>query len=216
MASRAKVRDYNHPDGHLAQLADSFCIMAERDATDLLDYGFTITDLAAIRAARAAFQNFPEDIEFSAPLLSNTQLRDSLVPQLSTALRQICIRAQLAYGAQSSQYRPFALGSISNYSPEQLLRASTHVCSLATAQLPQLAAQGLTPAIIADTQAIATELDTCLTDRFTLAINRETATVRRIELGNALYALLVTLSGKGKLCYHDTTSSKHRHYQISE
>lgn len=216
MARSANVRHYNFPDSQFIQLVDSFCRMAERDATKLLEYGFGAADLAQLRNARDAFSDYPADVEISADYYSNTQLRDKLYSDLSLALRQICTRAQFAYGIHSSSYRHFFLGNLSKYSPDQLIRASTHICTQATAQLPTLAPQGLTAPIIAATLATTTQLDDCLNARFTLALAREAATLRRIELGNALYALLLTLSDKGKLCYPDTSMALHRHYNITD
>lgn len=131
-------------------------------------------------------------------------------------MRKISDRALFAYGAHSADYRLFALGSLSNYPPEKLVHATTHLCTTATAHLTTLSAEGLTAAIITATSALGTQLDAVLAERFTLGITRESATIRRTELGNRLYALLTTLSEKGKLCWYGINPTKYNHYLLTE
>ena len=133
---------------------------------------------------------------------------------LAQALRQICTRAQLAYGSSSSAYRLYHLGPISALSAQELIRASHYICPLAQQQLAQLAPQGLTATIIADTQAIATTLDTLLDTEFSIQQQRQAATHHRIELGNALYILLIPISEKGKLCWAYTNEARYNDYLL--
>lgn len=214
MSRKSINRIYPHRDAELIQFADSLCDTAERDATELLAYGVSAAHIAEIHNARNAFDQYPQDYQLLGTLKMNSQERDKLATLLANALRQICTRAQLAYGSSSSSYRLYDLGSISTLYPEQLLRASTHICKLATQQLAQLAPQGLTAAIIADTQAIAATLDALLSTRFSLKMQREAATYRRIELGNELYKLLITISEKGKLCWAETNPARYSHYLL--
>lgn len=214
MARTPISRIYPYRDAQLIQFADSLCNSAERDATQLQAYGVSATNIATIRSAREAFANYPTDQELYGDLLHTGQERDTQASLLAQALRQICTRAQLAYGSSSSAYRLYHLGPISALSAQELIRASHYICPLAQQQLAQLAPQGLTATIIADTQAIATTLDTLLDTEFSIQQQRQAATHHRIELGNALYILLIPISEKGKLCWAYTNEARYNDYLL--
>lgn len=215
MASTFNIsRNYLMHDASLIQFADSLCNTAERDATALSAYGVTAATIATIRAAQVAFADYPSDNMLLGDNMTNTDEIEQLHLQLTTQLRQISTRAQMAYGPKSSSYRLFYLGKLSTLSSEALLRAAQHIGIVATERMAELAPEGLTPSHITDMNATSSALNAALNSKYSLAALRSSATVRRTELGNELYALLVNLSEKGKLCWGDVNATYYSQYLL--
>lgn len=207
-------RNYVMTDASLIQFADGLCNTAERDATALAAYGVSAATIATIRSARDTFADYPTDNILLGNSMMNTDEIERLSLQLANQLRQVSIRAQIVYGPKSSSYRLFYLGKLSAQSSEMLLRAAQHISIVATERMAELAPEGLTPSHIADMSTTSSALNAALNSKYTLAAQRSSATVRRTELGNELYALLVNLSEKGKLCWGDVNATYYSQYLL--
>ena len=215
MVRHKEVRKYRKSDATLTQLSDSIQHSALRDADALAHYGVSADDIAQLQATRDAFANSPTDTELSTDLVIATQAKNAERQIMLEHIRQITERVRIKYGAQDGQYRLFGADLLTRQTDDELLRTARRTIYRATALLPSLSTEGLSPAMIT---ALDTSLHTFdhLIDQQREAIsNRDLAVDQRISLGNQLYKQLLKLAAKGKLCWGAINEAKYNDYILT-
>lgn len=215
MPRREEIRRYRLSDARIIQLSDSVRQSAQRDATELADYGVTPDTITDLVAAREAFADNPTDEELSGDMVIATQAKNAEKALLQRHIRQIADRARIKFGENDGRFRKFGVDMLSRMGDDELVRTAKRVVRVATSLLPQLASEGLTAAMIADLGTSGTSFDE-LVDAQDEAIKvRDIAVDERIRLGNSLYDLLVNLAAKGKLCWEDVNEAKYNDYILT-
>ena len=215
MPRREEIRRYRMSDAHLIQLADSVRQSAQRDATQLVDYGVSAATITALEAARDAFSDNPTDEELSGDLVIATQAKNANKTEVQRQVRQIADRARIKFGEADGRFRKFGVELLSRQGDDELIRTAKRVVRVATSLLPELTSEGVTAIKIAELGAIANTFDDLVDAQDEAFKNRDIAVDERISLGNNLYDLLVNLAAKGKLCWEDVNEAKYNDYILT-
>lgn len=215
MKKREEVRDYKMSDGTLIQKSDTLQGVANRDLAELAGYGVEATTLTALEAARNAFDDTQTDEELMGDMVYATQLKNAKRVELLTAIKQIADRARIKFGKDDGRFRKFGVEMLSRNTDNELVRVGKRVGRVATEFLTELATEGLTEAMITAMLALKDEFDTLIDEQEEAVSNRDIAVDERIRLGNELYALMVNLAAKGKLCWESVNEAKYNDYVLT-
>lgn len=215
MNRKEESRNYKMSDANLVQLSDSIHNTANRDITELGDYGVDAGTLTTLMAARDVFSDNPTDEELSADMVIATQNKNAERENLRISIRQIADRARIKYGEQDGKFRKFGVDLLSKQSDNDLVRTGRRVVRAATEYEADLATEGLTPIMITDLSTLTDTFDDLIDLQDAAIKERDVAVDVRIRLGNDLYALLTNLAAKGKLCWQDNNEAKYNDYVIT-
>lgn len=216
MKKKSVVRIYNVTDADLVQLADKLLAAANRDATEMLQRGYTTTRLQDIHTLRDNFDVFAPDDFYLGAMVSATEDKDLVRNDLETRMRTIMLMAENRFGADSGNYKRFGDNALSRMTDEQLLRNGKLVHQTANFFQNDLASEGLTPTILSDFKAACQKLDDKIDAQNIAKTERDVATEERVEKGNLLYEALQKLGKVGKDIWYTSNEAKYNDYLISE
>lgn len=215
MSRKEETRKYKMSDADLIQLTDSVADSADRDSTQLTAYGVDASTLTAIGAARDAFANEPTDYLLSGLMGIATNTKNAKREELTLMIRQVSDRARIKYGENSQEFKAFGVFMLTKQTDNELYRMGKSSATAATQFLASLASEGVTEAMITDLDTLTTEFDQLIDDKNRAVRNRDIAVDNRIRLGNEVYALLVNLAAKGKLCWADINEAYYNDYILN-
>lgn len=207
-------RRYRFSDGTLTQITDDILDSAQRDATELAEYGVLPATLAAITAARTAFVAAPSDEFLMGAMMNATQTKNELRDQVLYHCRQIADRAKIRFGESSGTYAQFATTALSKQNDNDLVRVARSVAYAANAYAAELLEEGITPVKITDFETLVANFDAAIDTKRRAIKNRDQSVIQRITLGNELYELVSKLAAKGKLCWIDRNEALYNDYVI--
>lgn len=215
MALISKIRNFRGSDGKHIQNADSLKSSAIRDQEALEDFGVTPTTITELTAARNAFANSPTDEELSGDMIIATQAKNESRGEVQKQIRMIANRARIKYGEQSGKFRKFGIDMLTRLRDEDLLRCAYRVVRVGNIYLADLASEGLTAPMLAALTTTADTFDEQIDAQDDAIRDRDIAVEERITLGNDLYALMVNLASKGKLCWGEVSEAKYNDYVLN-
>ena len=201
-------------DGTLDQTADDIVNSAERDAAALADLGITPLVIQAVKDARTAFADTPNDAFLMGDMMNATQAKNALRKDLSHSTRHITGLAKIRFGEASGTYAKFDNKELSRQTDNDLVRTCRGVLRATNAYAAELLADGITPTKITEYETLLANFDNAIDDQQEAIKNRDQSVRERIALGNALYALVVNLAAKGKLCWIDVNEALYNDYVI--
>lgn len=215
MRRKEAIRNYKMADSALIQRADSLMNVANRDLTELGEYGVDAATITALETARDAFDDTETDEELMGDMIYATQLKNAKRAELLLQIKQIADRAKIKFGEEDGRYRKFGADMLSRNNDYELVRVGKRVGRVATGFLADLTSEGLTEPMITAMVATKDEFDDLIDDQDDAVRNRDIAVNERIGLGNALYALMVNLAAKGKLCWESVNEAKYNDYVLT-
>lgn len=216
MKKEASVRLFKFSDGALKQYIDQAIVFATRDSTDFAQRGYSAARLTALQEQSDDFGNITSDEEMLALQMLRTETKDQKRDQLEEKLRIFGVMASNHFGAKSIQLRRFGDANFSRQTDNDLIRTARVCIKTTTEYAAELAAEGLTAAMLTDATALVQSFDEAL-DAQQLAISdREISKETRIETANALYNELVKLSNTGKSIFRTLNEAKYNDYIIYE
>lgn len=198
----------------LMQLGDEGDSLIERDAAELLPYGVDAdyrTDLANLTQE---LKDFPTDEEFQGDVTDLTEIKDTAADAVKVAIRSIMVRVKSGFGDNTGKYRRFGTEGLDRLDDKDLVKCGKRVVRMATLFLSQLAAKGLTLAMITELGTKVTTLDNALDAQDDAIRLRDSSTEDRIELGNELYKKIVELFDYGKDYWITRSEAKYNDYVI--
>jgi len=213
---KQEIRKYRVSDANLVQKADYIMGSAHRDLVELSVFGVSAEMLAAVKETRDHFSNLPADVELAAALTLASSLKRNKARELRVAARKIAKRAQLKYGDSHIYFTMFGINNLSRQKDQLLLLTAREVVRVSGLFLPMLASEGLTTDIISEMNMLTIEFDQLIDKKIIAVNNRDQAVVERVEAGNKLYAMILNLGGKGKLCWENSHPVKFSHYVLTD
>lgn len=208
------VRDYKFSDGVLKQKADDVAGSVQRDLTSFSTRGVTAPTVTGLQTLITTFDGTQTDEELEGALSVATEAKNLLADSLKSAIAVVRTMAENKFGIETALYRSFAFDGMSDLSDEQLYRLGKRVIRVATAQLAQLASEGLTAAVITNLTTITTNFDTAIDVQQDAVKNRDIKTQDRVEKGNAVYKEITRLCNTGKSLFVTTDEAKYNDYVI--
>jgi hypothetical protein len=215
MSLKNTKRRYGHSDASIKQLSDKLLIAARRDLPKLVHYGETEESLDALEAAIAAFALCPPDEYYAGAMMHATFVKNETRKMVLQHTRQIRERAALYYAGNNAMLVEFGTATLSRQTDNELVRSGKAIARAATRNASDLATMGFTPAMLADYTALIARFDTEIDAQIDKVLKRDVAVENRIALGNKLYAMMLSLAAKGKLCWQDESAAYHNDYILT-
>jgi len=126
----------------------------------------------------------------------------------------VSIYTKLALGANSKEYASFRFSGITRMSDQELVVYSKHVCKTAESYKDALTKRNIDEVMLGEALEATTILDNAI-DAQTEAISlREQMSVKRLELGNELYDLIVELCEVGKRIWENENEAFYHDYVL--
>ena len=143
-----------------------------------------------------------------------TALKEAKAEQLRVVIRSVMTRAEQKYVLGSPKHNKFGTADLSRQPDAELLITAKRVVRAGTIYLTDLAATGLTAAVLANVTTLTGELETLLLDLKMKIGDRDILQEDRVEAGNALYATLSTYTNTGQTIWEATDVAKYNDYVI--
>ena len=207
-------RDYTLSDSELALFTSNLVVFMTRDTAEFAARGVVAADITALEAKGNEFEAFPTDAEYQGLVTIATEDKDADRAQLEVDIRNITDRAMLKWGAKSGRYKRFEVKNLTNFGDKDLLFAARRVVRIGTIYLADLAAEGLTQAMLDALTALAQDFEDKLNDLRDAIAERDEKTEERITLGNELYALVSKYCEIGKVIWKEVSEAKYNDYVI--
>ncbi len=214
MAKRKISREFNLEYSDLLIKCESTIAAALRDKDDLVSMGFTNDKRLQFQAQLDAFKLISTDDFMMGQQIFRTQEKDNARLAVEKSLRIILTIAENTFGANSGKYKQFGGANLTVLTDDNLVRYSVNVATTATALLPELQPEGVTPEIIDTLRAKTLTLDQAINTKIAAIRQREIATEDRTDKGNELYHTLNKLCNIGKTLWYDINEAKYNDYII--
>ena len=208
MKKQAINRQYNFPDADLYQICMEAIRYAKRDLEYFLAYGHAIDKLSAFSNLCEQFNQLPNDDELVGDQMVTTERKNEASERLKGAIRSLMTRVAIKYNNRSGRYRKFGTAKMGDMTDAQLLFCGRRVARVARQQLALLADVGINENIIAKVAEAARDFEN--------ALNIQQDKVADRDIGNKLYAELVTLCNIGKDIWAEKDYVRYENYVLYE
>jgi len=209
-------RKYRFTDGVLIQLVDSVILSATEDILVLDPLGVTTTRLAALEAANNAFRNTDDDVEWLGLVSEKRELKEAALALCETRSNNIRRMVQNVYGNRSAMYKRFGFVRINTRKELERIKAYYRVWRMATEHAADLAAEGLTAAVLADLLSACQNCDAAYDAMEDTTIDRDIAAEARTAFGNSIFAEVTKICNTGKSYWKDKSESRSNRYVIAQ
>jgi hypothetical protein len=115
---------------------------------------------------------------------------------------------------RSGKYYKFGTQTLSKQSDAELLVTAKRVVRVGTTLLSELTANGLTAAMLTAITTLATEFETLLVDQQLKIADRDIIQEDRVEMGNAIYTILVDFCNTDRNIWETSDVAKYNDYII--
>lgn len=197
------IRIYSFSDADLKQKADSTAASMKRDEAEFKGRGITDALTLAFIGSSTDFGNMDSDEMWIGNVTTTTQAKDALAESQKKKIRNIRNMAEIQFTNKSGSYRSYGFENMDELSDNKLVRLGRRVLTVATAQLAQLAGQGLDAAALALLAANVNALDGAVDIKNDAEKDRDVAQQNRVEAGNALYTFMDRYCSIGKTIWAD-------------
>lgn len=207
------IRHYRFTDAELIRLASDKLNLAARDQAEFLDRGYDAARLNAIKMAKDAFDDYPMDRQLDGDKQEATENKNTLRDKLEDDTRRILIAAKYAL-AENGVYRCFGSYAIARLKDTILVRQARIVLKKAREHQAALAPEGISVARLDDYELLIATFSESIDTQIGAKAERKASTHERVDLGNALYALIVQLCEVGKHIWYTKNATKYKHYVL--
>ncbi len=216
MKKQAINRQYNFPDADLYQICMEAIRYAKRDLEYFVAYGYAINKLSAFSNLCEQFNQLPNDDELVGDQMVTTEKKNEAAERLKGAIRSLMTRVAIKYNNRSGRYRKFGAAKMGDMTDAQLLFCGRRVARVARQQLALLADVGISENIIAKVAEAARDFENALNIQQDKVADRDIGVEKRTDLGNKLYAELVTLCNIGKDIWAEKDYVRYENYVLYE
>ncbi len=214
MKKKEVIRNYHFPDAELVAISNVKIAHMERDHVEFSDYGISPTMVAALKTKVTAFSNFSTDIELLSDQTEATAAKDAKAAELRQEITNVMSRVEAKYGLKSAKYKKFGADAISQKTDANLYITAKRVVKVGTSLLSDLAANGVTAAMLTAISTHATNFELLLIDKEVKVTDRDIEQEDRVEAGNSLYADLVKYTSIGQSIWAATDVAKYNDYIV--
>lgn len=211
---KVSIRDYRFSDGKLKQEGDKVSTSVTRDIIEFNARGVTDTTVTDFITMIEDFDNLPTDVELQGDVMVATEKKDNGREVLSVAIKTIRTMAENTWGAKAPKLRIYGVEGMDDMTDNDLHRCGKRVIRVATAQLADLAAEGLTIGIITDLSTKNLDFDERIDFQQDRIQVRDIATQTRIDSGNVVYKEMMRLCNIGKDIWASVNEAKYNDYVI--
>ncbi|MCW3169841.1 hypothetical protein OMO38_15050 [Chryseobacterium sp. 09-1422] len=185
-----------------------------RDAEAFASFGLDETKFAELEARITAFSNLVTDIEKSNEQVQITEQKDLKAEELRTAIRSVMTRVAQKYGAGSARYANYGSDSLAKQNDADLLVTAKRVVRVGTANLNDLAGEGLQVSHLNKITELNDEFNVLLIDQKLKIGERDIQQEDRVEDGNKIYLLLTKYTQTGQDIWESSDVAKYNDYII--
>jgi hypothetical protein len=211
---KVAVRNYKYSDSFLKQKADLIAMCIERDATEFLSRKVTALTQQAFKTMISNFDNSPGDEIILGNISNATEEKEALAEALRVKIRTLRSMADNVWGKKHVNYRIYEFERISKSKGNQLHRLARKVINVASEQLADLAAEGLTQATIDDLKACDDSFDLAIDAKEEQTACRDTSSQDRIAKANIVFKEMQRLCKIGKDLFAASNESKYNDYVL--
>lgn len=214
MSTKEIKANFNFSQAYLITIAGQKRNFAERDLEDFTKFNVTAATIASIDALIEEAENYPDDIELEQLQKEAGEKEEAAGKALKNAIRDIMLRAENTYGANSAKYRRFDTKGLANLTETQLNKCAGTVIRVATEVLADLAPKGLKIEEINALAVLKQQFKKAGEDHDDAIANRDIASEERTILHNKLYAMIVELCNTGQQVWANKSEAKYNDYII--
>ncbi len=208
------VKTYAMSNPELMFLAGDFVTFMNRDSAEFVARGVDAAAITAFEALGNAFEVFPPDEYYSALVTAEVEAKNTARANSYNMVQKISGFFEQRWGLDSWQYKQLGIKGMSVSSDDKFKSVCRNVVAVATDQLANLTAIGLTQADIDALDAEAQIMEDKgheIKDKTAL---RDSKTQERAEKGNELYSFVKQYSTIGKLIWENVSEAKYNDYII--
>ncbi len=198
----------------IIQLGDSAIQLFDRDAADLLKFGIGANDRATIKTKTDLLRHFKTDEELLGLQTQATADKDSMRTKVLKQISDIMLRVKLVYTINSPIYNSFGTKEMHAEDDANVVRIAYRVHRLATENLQNLSARGLTQIELDDFMTQIIDLDNAIDKKEQAVRNRNTSTQARNKLSEEVYRLVADLYSIGKQVYEGIDEARYNDYLL--
>lgn len=214
MKKNEVTRLYNFSDAKLIDVGNEKIAFMRRDAEAFASFGLDETKFAELEAKITAFSNLVTDIEKSNEQVQITEQKDLKAEELRTAIRSVMTRVAQKYGAGSARYANYGSDSLAKQNDADLLVTAKRVVRVGTANLNDLAGEGLQVSHLNKITELNDEFNVLLIDQKLKIGERDIQQEDRVEDGNKIYLLLTKYTQTGQDIWESSDVAKYNDYII--
>lgn len=214
MKKNEVTRLYNFSDAKLIDVGNEKIAFMRRDAEAFASFGLDETKFAELETRITAFSNLVTDIEKSNEQVQITEQKDLKAEELRTAIRSVMTRVAQKYGAGSARYANYGSDSLAKQNDADLLVTAKRVVRVGTANLNDLAGEGLQVSHLNKITELNDEFNVLLIDQKLKIGERDIQQEDRVEDGNKIYLLLTKYTQTGQDIWESSDVAKYNDYII--
>ena len=214
MKKKEVVRAYNFSDGKLVTTSNEKIAYIRRDEAEFVGYGITNVMVDELENQVNNFSDTTTDVEMVEDQSEVTTAKDVVADKLRESIRGVMNRVVLKYDVHSAKYRKFGTETLSRQSDAQLLVIAARVVRVGTEMLADLAANGLTSAMLDNVKNLRDKLEDELISLKLKVADRDIEQESRVEAGNAIYATLIKYTNTGQSIWATTNVAKYNDYVV--
>ncbi len=214
MKKKEVVRAYNFSDGKLITTSNEKIAYIRRDEAEFVGYGITNVMVDELENQVNNFSDTTTDVEMVEDQSEVTAAKDVVADKLKESIRGVMNRVVLKYDVHSAKYRKFGTETLSRQSDAQLLVIAARVVRVGTEMLADLAANGLTSAMLDNVKILRDKLEDELISLKLKVADRDIEQESRVEAGNTIYATLIKYTNTGQSIWATTNVAKYNDYVV--
>lgn len=214
MKKKEVVRDYKFSDAKLVITTKEKIAFIRRDKIEFEGYGITIELVDELEALANAFSDSATDVEFVEAQVEVTTAKDVIADKLREAIRTVMSRVVLKYEVQTAKYKKFGTETLSRQSDAQLILIAGRVFRVGTEMLAELAANGLTAAMLNNIKSLRDDLEHEIISMNLKIADRDIEQESRVEAGNVIYAILMKYTATGQSIWATSNVAKYNDYVV--
>ena len=214
MEKQEVQRIYKFADSTLVVKGLEKVAFMERDKPEFDGYGITPVLVQELKDSLTAFSERITDIEALGDQTQVTVDKDAKAEAIRTAIRGVMSRVVLSFKEGSPKYKKFGTEALSKQTDSDLLITAKRVVRVGNEFLAELAARGLTGAMLDAITDLANEFSDLIVDLRIEIGDRDIEQESRVEAGNDIYETLVKYTNTGQSSWESTNVDKYNDYVI--
>lgn len=204
MAKSKTRKEHNLTTGELILLCDVTVSLIDRDIDMFRKFGITADYKDNFQQKKNDFLEMKMDEVYEQSQIVLTNLKNRLLEELKTSLREFLLIAELCYNRTGCDYFSFDKRKISQQSDADIIITAEEIIELAGRYFENISPYGITNIMIDNLKAKGIEYKDALVKRNVSITEREIATINRTKASNDLYKELSTIRNLGRKMWAET------------